>query len=97
MDEIPEKLNSWYLLYNGFNEQSSLFKNSIQSQLMSVYEKSFHNILDVRFPRSSAAGRHIDTNLIISKKKKDTYKLWKAVDALARVLTQNETKQTEAF
>lgn len=97
MEEIPEKLNAWYLLYNGFNEQASQFENSIQSQLMSVYQNSFHNILDIKIPKSAAARRHIDTNERISKNRKDTHKLWNAVDGLARLITQEDSKTVESF
>lgn len=97
LDEIPEKMESWYLLYNGYNEQSAVYENSIQSQLMAVYQESFHNVLDVKFPRSAAARRHIDTNQIISKKNKDTFKLWQAVDALAHTITNNPSMFAEAF
>jgi len=97
MEEMPEKLNSWYILYNGFVEQSAKFDTSIQSQLMSVYQNNFKNILDVKFPQSSAARRYIDTNQLLRRSRKDTYKLWLAVNQLAQLITNNENYCVEVF
>lgn len=49
-DDIPEKIDSWYILYARWKKSMANFDNSIQMQFVRLFEENFSNIADIHIP-----------------------------------------------
>lgn len=97
LEEIPEKISSWYLLFNGFNEQASRFPQSIQSQITTLFRNNFSNIIDINIPKSGYIRKYIDAGVSISRDNKQTKKVWNAYDALGKSITEDVNLDVGVF
>lgn len=54
-DDVPQKINNWYLVYTAWEEKFTKFASSMQMQFVSAFESQFSNILDIHIPTTPAA------------------------------------------
>lgn len=54
-DDIPNKVENWYILYSDWQEAQSRFPDSSQSQFDKLFKSTFQNILNVHIPRTNIA------------------------------------------
>lgn len=97
LEELPEKIDRWYLLFNGYNEQASRFPSSIQNQLTTLFRNHFTNIIDISIPKSGLIRKYIDAGTSISRENKQTKKVWSAFDSLGKSLSENDNLDVGVF
>lgn len=66
-DELPEQVSKWYQIYSFWRDSMANFSTSVQSQISSIFEQRFENILkDIRIPETPIAGRYLQTDMKLS-------------------------------
>ena len=84
-EELPDKYENTFIIYNKWEERFRNFPNTVQSQVQDLFEKTFDNILDIRLANVYSFNRytHFDEKLKLSAKSKGTVRLVEAVNELA--------------
>ena len=91
-EELPDKFDNTFILYNKWEERYSSFPNCVQSQAQLLFEKTFGNILDIKLSNCYLFNRytHFDEKLKLSAKSKGTVRLVQAVNELVDQITRQK-------
>ena len=102
MDDAPNQVEKWYLLYSDWQQKFANFENAPQSQFVRFFEENFQNILQIYIPRTDAASKYtqMDTKISTTSKVSTTARsLAIEINKLVNMLTgeTNEDKWVERF
>ena len=102
MDDAPNQVENWYLLYSDWQQKFANFENAPQSQFVRFFEENFQNILQIYIPRTDAASKYtqMDTKISTTSKVSTTARsLAIEINKLVNMLTgeTSEDKWVERF
>lgn len=92
-DELQEKINSWYLIYNKWDISYEKFENSRQSQFSRMFESSFENFLTVKIPKTPLIDNYINSDEPLSVKSRaiGNKRMATAINTLIDLIDVNHT------
>lgn len=71
VEEFPEQVPKWYLIYSFWRDALANFTTSMQSQISTLFEQRFDNILkDIYIPETPVAAKYLQTEMKLSKDSK---------------------------
>ena len=96
-DDCPEKINSWYLLTNFWEDKLARFDTSAQTQFMNMFEKLFTNILTTKIPKAAITKNYVTTGekIRLDSKQPVVKRLAEEMNKFCDMLTAEENQVME--